>query len=647
MPVVLNTQITLDPNDQIAHIADWTGLVIGEDYVITGLFLQYDTRFEFHGFSDIALTRSPIGVPQSQTQVDATISTVPIPAVATPPAGYPYALNDRVRAGRLNHAFESSAAPTQPLANGGTAHLGRIWLDTSGGADTRLRMCRVPTASGGYNPSEWPELFSVNTNTGVVVLPPSVQLPGLGPALGDYVRKTGDTMSGNLTITKNYPELDLRANPGTAALVVGKRADTIRWYIQLPNETAETGGNAGSDFALNRCDDNGTYIGTPFIIHRRTGNASFTHDVNAASFSLAGRSFASRSDVHVGLYVPDGRLVALLGGSDPTNYFDNIVHMFRAANGTEDFTRIDTNGIRSYGSVWANGSISVDGDPGNIIATGAITGGGFTTLGHISTNTFGANSVSTYTLAVTDKAQAGYFSTGESTLTSHIGNMTTNNITAGILGVTGWMSVTGANPGNGIGISSNAIIHGGSDIRTDAALRALGVDGTYSIGLYRQGSAAVLNFYPSIYMQYNTADFNYAIINVNGAQLIMRPGPTNQVISVLGPVAGLGPYIDNSDRSLKQNIRDSAKGLAEILRLNVVEFERRPLRDGDSPTSTELGFVAQDVQEILPEAVHETIAGPIDDLKEVLGISSATITAALVNAVKELEARLSQLEGKT
>ena len=72
----------------------------------------------------------------------------------------------------------------------------------------------------------------------------------------------------------------------------------------------------------------------------------------------------------------------------------------------------------------------------------------------------------------------------------------------------------------------------------------------------------------------------------------------------------------------------------------------------------EIGFVAQDVQPIVPEAVWSVGiplrdgSGGLDSEEPTLGLSEATITALLVNAIKELHAanaaltaRITTLEG--
>lgn len=62
---------------------------------------------------------------------------------------------------------------------------------------------------------------------------------------------------------------------GHASSLYGVRGGLPRWQISLPNGTAETGGNVGSDFTVGRFNDAGTFLDLPFYIIRSTGNATF------------------------------------------------------------------------------------------------------------------------------------------------------------------------------------------------------------------------------------------------------------------------------------------------------------------------------------------------------------------------------------
>ena len=117
-------------------------------------------------------------------------------------------------------------------------------------------------------------------------------------------------------------------------------------------------------------------------------------------------------------------------------------------------------------------------------------------------------------------------------------------------------------------------------------------------------------------------------------------------------VGGYGDYSNLSDRRFKDaaTITTATQGLAEILQLQPVEFQRLPVEGGPPPV-WELGFVAQDVAAVLPQAVNiagvelPDGTGGLESTEPTLGVTSGAIVAALVNALKTIDARLTALEG--
>jgi hypothetical protein len=117
-----------------------------------------------------------------------------------------------------------------------------------------------------------------------------------------------------------------------------------------------------------------------------------------------------------------------------------------------------------------------------------------------------------------------------------------------------------------------------------------------------------------------------------------------------GPLGGLGPYVNLSDLRSKQpdSIKPTHYGLDTILKLDPVEYVRRS--KGEAKPVKEIGFVAQELREVLPEAVRVVGielpdgSGGIDDDEPSLGVSAETIVAVLCAAVKELSARMKHLE---
>lgn len=109
---------------------------------------------------------------------------------------------------------------------------------------------------------------------GLVTATSAVGLSDITTALGyTPVNKAGDTMTGNLTISKSSTSsyIFLTAPSGNAKAVVMQTAGGgNRWFVGADN-TPETGSNAGSDYVIFRYDDAGADLTTPFRITRSTG----------------------------------------------------------------------------------------------------------------------------------------------------------------------------------------------------------------------------------------------------------------------------------------------------------------------------------------------------------------------------------------
>jgi len=102
-----------------------------------------------------------------------------------------------------------------------------------------------------------------------------------------------------------------------------------------------------------------------------------------------------------------------------------------------------------------------------------------------------------------------------------------------------------------------------------------------------------------------------------------------------------GVWTNGSDRRLKEDIAPLGYGLNELMALRPVSYQMQ------SNGEAQIGFIAQEVQAILPELV----SGTEGDMEkgETLGMSYGNLTAVLVKAVQEqqaeIEALRSQLSG--
>jgi hypothetical protein len=104
-----------------------------------------------------------------------------------------------------------------------------------------------------------------------------------------------------------------------------------------------------------------------------------------------------------------------------------------------------------------------------------------------------------------------------------------------------------------------------------------------------------------------------------------------------------------SDIRIKKNIVDNTTGLDAINQIQVKNFEYKTeeeITDFENPksvvvekTGIQLGVIAQEIQEILPDVLKEESTG-------CLSVDPNNITWYLVNAVKELSAQVEELKSR-
>jgi hypothetical protein len=151
---------------------------------------------------------------------------------------------------------------------------------------------------------------------------------------GAYVNKAGDTMSGNLIISKTTPSLGLNKTAAADGNVInGGRSNILRWSLGLGDATAETGsGNIGSNFSLSRFTDAGVVIDIPFSIARSNGIVFVQQELQV-----------------MGTHVTSGA-----GAATGTYYFGN--------SGTKYLTYDGTNFNFGGGAVYSSAGIYANGD---------------------------------------------------------------------------------------------------------------------------------------------------------------------------------------------------------------------------------------------------------------------------------------------
>lgn len=104
-------------------------------------------------------------------------------------------------------------------------------------------------------------------------------------------------------------------------------------------------------------------------------------------------------------------------------------------------------------------------------------------------------------------------------------------------------------------------------------------------------------------------------------------GSTKLTLDSAGNLTAAGNVTAYSDKRLKTNIKPLENALEKVTSLTGVSFKRTDTNENG------IGLIAQDVQQVFPEAVHEA-----NDEQKTLSIAYGNLIGPLVEAIKELKA---------
>ncbi len=148
--------------------------------------------------------------------------------------------------------------------------------------------------------------------------------------------------------------------------------------------------------------------------------------------------------------------------------------------------------------------------------------------------------------------------------------------------------------------------------------------------------------FSATYLQsWNNAVSAYAGLYLNNAFTTLSSLGTGTVYSNGGTLTNTNP----SDERLKENIADLSWGLNEILQLRAVEYT---WKDDRANQGKQYGFIAQEVEPIIPDLVKEFTIPANEELgtEEIirLGLEKDGIFVALVKAIQEQQAQIDELK---
>ena len=244
-------------------------------------------------------------------------------------------------------------------------------------------------------------------------------------------------------------------------------------------------------------------------------------------------------------------------------------------------------------------------------------------------------------MTIADASTSCYMNIQNSTT----GYTATSGLLLGMEGNNGWLSTY--EPGNlYLGTNSAAKVTIASDgdvgIGITSPLQKLDVNGAVNIRgnatdqLLFCGSAEAI-WYNTTYFSWGYGgQYNYFGDNVT-IGTSAAPG-YNLVVNGTAAKTGGGSWSTLSDVRMKDLTGEYQKGLNEILQLKPVTFTYKAGNPRElNSNEPQIGFVAQDVQKIFPEAVTECKDGYLD-------FNIHAVNVALVNAVKELKAENQELK---
>ena len=213
-----------------------------------------------------------------------------------------------------------------------------------------------------------------------------------------------------------------------------------------------------------------------------------------------------------------------------------------------------------------------------------------------------------------------------------------NNTTASNNTAVGYQALLNSTGGYNTALGTGA----GSGVTTGAAAIHIG---------YNAGSSATTGNY-NVYIG-NSATASSA--GVSSETVLGGNAATGKGANTAFIAGSSGSYQGNnsatwsitSDQRLKKNIVDNTTGLSAITAIQVRNFEYRLPEEitevskdqAIQKTGIQLGAIAQELQAVLPDCVKTESTG-------VMSVDTTNITWHLINAVKELNAKITALENK-
>jgi hypothetical protein len=538
------------------------------------------------------------------------------------PAGGPYL---KLSGGALTGPLSVAGALS---STGGMTTVGTVQVNASTAGSGGVHLQSADTAHPGivgFNAPNGARVGYVGYGDGVNKLMLQAEAPYTGWRVGGTLDVNGTITAsvglnvGNIaTINGSAGQnalLSLNAGTSQVKLIQAHTNGAVRWQVQVSDGNPETGGNNGSNFSLHRFGDAGDYLGQAFSINRATGDVNVAQSLGAGVNIVAGSAFALTRGAYI-LQTADGGYTQFVQDALAWRW------QYTRANGTMSWIRGSDN--LELMNITGAGDINVI---RNVSAGGTVIGGVVRSTGAVY-------------------ADNGQFI---------VANNPAYRFERG--GNGNWAIFEGNTPIFIVGPDGTTYARG--QFTSEGTVRALPGDNSFA--------ANANGYYITLCGGYQFETGANWIVNGGGRPNTIVEGywTTNRVFAVdtSGTITingqaykpGGGAWGDTSDARIKTVHGDYTKGLAEALRLRPVVYSYNGndsfyLPGETTHTDTEkhyVGFVAQEVQGVLPAMVTER-EGWIETrrVKDLLILDTSALPCVLLNAIKELHARVAALETK-
>jgi hypothetical protein len=195
-------------------------------------------------------------------------------------------------------------------------------------------------------------------------------------------------------------------------------------------------------------------------------------------------------------------------------------------------------------------------------------------------------------------------------------------------------------------------------------------DDTYPLNAYSENAPAVYGAAEGygIDAVYAAGVFGYVVGDGTGTAGVVGAGTINSIgvyaeetsgdgyaLVVLGNAVCVGTATGFSDRSLKQNVKEYSKGLEVVMQLKPKSYQFKEEFYGYGfPRTESIGFIAQDVQQVLPTFVkNSNIPAPrgkkgesptLSGLKDVLALNYEGLIPILTSAIQEQQHQIADIK---